>query len=381
MTEQQNLSQPRVPELDGVRGIAILLVLIWHYVAVTVPLDAGPFALPLRLVLSAAWSGVDLFFVLSGYLIGGILLDNRSTPNYFKAFYARRTCRIMPVYYVWLGLFVLFYNLPAIWASNPALVPLFAQPQPIWTYATYTQNIAMAQSDLYGAVWLSITWSLAIEEQFYLVLPLLVRLTAARWLPAILLAIIAGTPVTRAALLTAYPQAELPTYVLTICRTDALLLGVLAAYVMRHAGWRQRIAQHRPVLYVAALLLWFSLALMAVTPASQTTGIIWGYSGFALMYVCLLLIALTERRGPVSAVVRIRPLRALGIMAYGVYLFHQPINGLWHALSLQQTPILKTPADALVTLAALLTTLTIAYLSWNYFEQRFVNIGRKVSYH
>jgi peptidoglycan/LPS O-acetylase OafA/YrhL len=278
-------------------------------------------------------------------------------------------------------LFVVLAANPTIWASNPALVPLFAQPHPLGTYATYTQNIAMARTDMYGAVWLSITWSLAIEEQFYLALPLMVRVTALRRLPVVLLGIIAAAPLARAGLLAAYPQAELPTYVLTICRADALLLGVLAAYAMRHFEWQQLIVQHRRALYAAALAAWLSLALLAITPASKTAGIVWGYSGFALMYVCVLLIAVTERRGPVSWIARLRPLRALGIIAYGVYLFHQTINGVWHALVLHQTPVLRTAADVLVTLAALLTTLAIAYFSWNYFEKRFVNTGRRVSYH
>ena len=89
----------RIPELDGVRGIAILLVVIWHYwiaLVINDPLSGLYGAVVKSLYLT--WSGVDLFFVLSGFLIGGILLDNREAPGYFKAFYARRVCRIFPLY-------------------------------------------------------------------------------------------------------------------------------------------------------------------------------------------------------------------------------------------------------------------------------------------
>src|ERR1700689_5530178 len=89
-----------VPELDGIRGMAILLVVIFHWGA----FDEGHSILPGKLerLLSFGWSGVDLFFVLSGFLIGGILLDVRDSPNYFKVFYMRRFFRIVPLYYLWL---------------------------------------------------------------------------------------------------------------------------------------------------------------------------------------------------------------------------------------------------------------------------------------
>src|SRR6266446_4286628 len=95
-------SSLRVPELDGLRGIAILLVIVWHYAVELFAREPGSTAAYGLAVLRLSWSGVDLFFVLSGFLIGGILIDNRGARNYFRVFYFRRVCRIVPLYYLCL---------------------------------------------------------------------------------------------------------------------------------------------------------------------------------------------------------------------------------------------------------------------------------------
>ena len=112
-------SKSRIPELDGLRGLAILLVLLYHFVSsprIQPPLFHKLFAI--------GWSGVDLFFVLSGFLIGGILLDVRESPNYFRTFYGRRFYRIVPLYYLWIGAYfviALFWFKPISMALYPGL--------------------------------------------------------------------------------------------------------------------------------------------------------------------------------------------------------------------------------------------------------------------
>src|SRR5712692_10605079 len=211
--------------------MAILLVLIWHYVVVQ-QTTVGVF----NRVFLLSWSGVDLFFVLSGFLIGGILMDHRQAANYFQVFYVRRICRIMPLYFLWIFLFVVFGIVVPL--RNEALSWLFAQPLPLWSYTTFTQNIVMARAGL-GPNWLGITWSLAVEEQFYLALPLMIRAIPPRRLPLVLMTLIVAAPILRIILIARYgAQGYLPGYVLTPCRADALLLGVLCAYVMRHEELR-----------------------------------------------------------------------------------------------------------------------------------------------
>src|SRR5882724_11376744 len=111
--------QDRVPELDGLRGVAILLVLLFHYISLEGPTKTGSWSSFLQRIVIMGWTGVDLFFVLSGFLIGGILIDVRGSPNYFKTFYARRFFRIIPIYYLW----ILFYIL-LVWSAGSYITRL-----------------------------------------------------------------------------------------------------------------------------------------------------------------------------------------------------------------------------------------------------------------
>src|ERR1700677_1522097 len=162
----------RIPELDGLRGLAIFLVLVSHYVVFQIRFEPGRLFRLLSPGLGLAWSGVDLFFVLSGFLIGGILMDHRNSPKYFSTFYLRRFWRIVPIYAVVCSAFWL-----ARYALNRAQVPfpgwLFNQALPWYYYATLTQNIGLAiAGGWFGANWLAVTWSLSLEEQFYLLAPM-----------------------------------------------------------------------------------------------------------------------------------------------------------------------------------------------------------------
>ena len=223
----------RIPELDGLRGMAILLVLIWHYFVNVVGIEGDTFISHVARRLSLTWSGVDLFFVLSGFLIGGILIDNKEATNYFKVFYIRRTCRIFPLYFSWIALFLV---LTTAFSSSfsPSIRDVFSNPLPIWSYLSFTQNIVMSLKGIWGPPWFGITWSLAIEEQFYLLLPLMIRFAPRNRLPYLLIFGILAAPIIRVALYNFHPNFMLSTYVLMPCRTDSLLLGVLGAYLVRH---------------------------------------------------------------------------------------------------------------------------------------------------
>src|SRR5216684_4285326 len=181
----------RIPELDGIRGVAIGMVLIAHLFAVASrPGSALAYALvPLRL----DWTGVDLFFVLSGFLIGGILLDARGSSNYFHVFYKRRFFRIVPIYAAILLVLPGLVS-AAQWTNHGDFTWLKANALPWYSYWTFTQNLWMTHAASLGANALAITWSLSIEEQFYLSLPILVRLLSGRWLLACVLIGICAAP-------------------------------------------------------------------------------------------------------------------------------------------------------------------------------------------
>src|SRR5271154_3561146 len=174
VSENGEKREPRILELDGIRGLAILLVLIAHiFYAPTLP--GGPELLTkFKELFTLTWTGVDLFFVLSGFLIGGILLDKRSSGKYFTTFYARRFFRIVPVYYCWIILFILVVKLggPVIREhTRSGILP--AIDSTVFIHFLFLQNLWLPNYVKLAEWWFGATWSLAVEEQFYLVAPLL----------------------------------------------------------------------------------------------------------------------------------------------------------------------------------------------------------------
>ena len=177
--------QSRLPQLDGIRGIAILMVII-HNESVKDPYSPWIACLP-----TAGWG--DLFFVLSGFLITGILLDSKQSEGYFRNFYIRRCLRIWPVYYA--SLFFMFVVVPLVRPSESALI--FAErSSPWWAYPFYLQNFLVpVPANATGL--LGVTWSLAIEEQFYLVWPLVVRFSSMASVRRIALTVVCLSPLLR----------------------------------------------------------------------------------------------------------------------------------------------------------------------------------------
>ncbi|MGD1093865.1 MAG: acyltransferase [Bryobacteraceae bacterium] len=248
----------RIPELDGLRGLAILLFVIAHYIAYALPDAAGGGWRAYSLALfRLTWTGVDLFFVLSGFLIGGILYDAKNSRNYYRTFYCRRLFRIVPLYFVWIATFLI-----GLYATGPLsaapLKALFNRDIPAWSYALFVQNFIMAHRQTFGAHWIA----LAIEEQFYLLLPVLIRNLDVRGITWMALAAILGAPAVRL-ILSASGNPYVGPYTLLPCRADSLGFGVLAALACRNANAWAWLAAHRKYLYGALLLLGCGLASLA----------------------------------------------------------------------------------------------------------------------
>ncbi len=347
----------RLRELDGLRGLAILMVLIWHYVIVPADTVPGSKLAYLLALGRLTWSGVDLFFVLSGFLIGGILLDAKDSTNYFSVFYRRRFFRILPLYAVVLVI---------VWAM-PGNAWLKADLLPWWSYATLTQNFVMAVRNTLGGNALAITWSLAIEEQFYLTLPLVVRFTNRKTLKRILLAFIILAPATR--LLVFLRLGPTAAYVLMPCRADALLIGVGIAALRR---------ENHSIPYVGPLIV--SAVILAVC-TFKSWGIgsfemsVWGYSIVGVFYGSLLCAVLDRR----PRVLRWGWLCGLGITAYATYLFHQTLQGLLYWKLFAINPILGV-ATVMAAMIALGLTLISARMSWDYFERPLISRGHRSRY-
>ena len=367
------------PQLDGLRGIAILMVIEWHYhlVASLLAHTQSGLAYFVEPILSLGWSGVDLFFVLSGFLLGGILLDRKGASNYFKAFYTRRACRILPLYFIVVGV---FFILPA--ASSTA------ETVPLWAYLTFTQNIAMAQQGDWGSDWLTPTWSLAVEEQFYLILPFLVWSISRKRLPYVLAGLILLAPLLRICIITFASYGDFAFYILLPSRAESLYWGVLGAWIMRNPKCLAFLNSHRKSLYAAIVMLTTGVCLLVLGPYRHWTPDVlttyfpptYGYTLLSLLYLCVLLTAVTEKRGLISFVTRNQLLAKIGIISYGVYLLHIPVQ-LALLSGAHHTGLLPVSGSVFyANVGALLLTLALASVSWIFFERRIVNWGRSFNY-
>jgi peptidoglycan/LPS O-acetylase OafA/YrhL len=339
-------SQSRILELDGLRGAAILLVLVFHYVSQEGPAKAGSLTAHVQHAVIMWWTGVDLFFVLSGFLIGGILMDDRESPSFFRTFYIRRFFRIIPIYYLWTTLYIVLVGGagPFLKAhAHSGMTPELGWP--IYIHYLFLQNFGIVSLVGLAGAWFGPTWSLAIEEQFYLLAPAIIRLVSPRRLAAELISIILAIPVLRVLMLwTGHPSpATIST--LMICRADVLAIGMLAALLWRQPQFHAWAAEHARLLY--ALLVFFMAGLGALwkwAPEAQTYGMeSLGFTATALTYGMVLLLALLRPSGPIAVVARMRWLRELGRISYCVYIIHVGVNVMCHAMLLRDTPRVSTP--------------------------------------
>ena len=366
-------SSTRIPALDGLRGIAILLVLLCHAVFFELH-SSSKFLSPLLTIGKLTWSGVDLFFVLSGFLIGGILLDAKDSPHYFKTFYARRAYRILPLYAVLLAVFSLRF-LTARGSAGP-LGTFTPSPIPWASYVTFTQNIWMGLRGTLGVGTMAATWSLAVEEQFYLTAPLVIRKVDRSHLTLLLISIVMAAPVLRTALLVFLEHGNFAAYVFMPCRADSLSLGVLCALLVRTDRLWQFVFAHRSALcwLTGGLALGLIPIAFGGDPESRTMVTI-GYSWLAFFYTGCLLIAITGANATIQRILCSRSLMQLGGLAYCVYLVHQPLmEASRRALGLRFA-YSSTPVHFIGGVIGILIALGIAKLSWAFFEKPILRRG------
>lgn len=371
----------RIPELDGIRGVAIVLVLIYHYAIQTYTMPTGSLGYYVLMPGRLGWTGVDFFFVLSGFLIGGILLDARDSRNYFRVFYTRRFFRIVPIYAVFLFcLFVL------AGVNNAHLLPGRAWVTkglfPWYTYAFFLQNFWIAFGNSWGPSASSITWSLAVEEQFYLTLPFLVRFLNRKRLIQILLEGLILAPVLRTMLYALWPTALNSWFVLMPCRADALLFGVLAAIALRDPHSKLWLENHRKLILASILTLAALvpvLTKMYFAPYGLLTASL-GLSCIAALYTTILVYALLFSSSIIGRLLRLGWLRWLGGIAYGVYLFHQIVLEMIFGSIWRGAPLIYNLRQAAVCIFALGVTLVLCRLSWAFFEKPLIRVGHRTHY-
>ncbi|HEY1423342.1 MAG TPA: acyltransferase [Candidatus Acidoferrum sp.] len=379
----------RIPELDGLRGLAILMVMLWHYFYFHPAANHHPAGLVrqayvrLERFLGLGWSGVDLFFVLSGFLIGGILLNARSSPSYFRTFYLRRFFRIIPVYYAWILTYLLVSGLLSAFARQA--VPHELKWTEVLAQFLFLQNLGIIHYlPSLGAVWFMASWSLAVEEQFYLVSPLIIRKFSEQFLLRFLVAVIVAAPILRLWIRFHYPsEAGMGmAYELMPCRADSLAVGILIALIWRKPAGQEWIkARTRQLAVVLAVLFAGFIVLTAFFSYRYLllTQIV-GHSWLAFFYGGALTMAVARPEISWASFLRTKVLRNWGRISYCVYLIHPAMNAAAHWLLRIQGEATDWRTLAAPTLAIPLTY-AVASFSWRFFEEPMLRLGHRYQFH
>ena len=327
----------------------------------------------------SGWIALDVFFVMSGFLITGILLDTKGAPHFFKNFYARRFLRIFPIYYV--TLFAVFIILPRLQVIPPSAIGPVVDVQ-AW-YWSYLTNVLVATTEPPAgsiALYTRHLWSLAVEEQFYLLWPLVVFLCGPRRLIQICAAMVLGAAVFRAwgVWVELNPRAL---YVLTPARMDGLALGSMMAVIARQPGGLALLTRwSRPVVAVALLM---GLAVFVYTgrfsayrPPMQFIGytlVALGASGLVIMA------ATTPPATHVGRFFHNRVLIALGTFSYATYVTHTFVF-LVIQRQFRLSDRLPTimgygwPASVVYTVFLGGVSIFVGFLSWHLMEKHFLKL-------
>jgi peptidoglycan/LPS O-acetylase OafA/YrhL len=378
--------QQRIPVLDGVRGAAVLLVMAYHFHMFGAGTSSAPIARAYAFASGFGWAGVDLFFVLSGFLITGILVESRARADYYRVFYTRRTLRIFPLYYASLAL--CFWVVPAALAwlgLQPEAVELRTMPHaPAWIYALNWTIGLLGWGSV--SIFVSHFWSLCIEEQFYLVWPMCVRGLERRGLALLALGLVVIAPVLR----TLFHVRGLPlgSYTFTICRIDTLAVGALLALAYRDAALWARVVRRAPLAGGIAAAGFAAVVVIGRTNSYGTTAMdTLGFTFLDWSFAACLVMAIASPTGArLQRLVAGAPLRFFGKYSYCLYVCHPPVVVLLSRIGFTEAWIAAATGSTLLAVlifdgVALGLSVGIALASWNLLEKHFLSLKDRFGSH
>jgi len=363
-----------IVELDAMRALGLCTVLICHFW----PRSLSEVVFQ---VGQLGWIAMDSFFVMSGFLITGILLDSQGKSTYYSTYFARRSLRIFPLYYLvlftwwWIGNFTDFGN------GYRTLIHQWGSP--MW-FTFYVGNIRAAIMGKWPTIFgYAPLWSLQVEEQYYLLFPFAVAFMKKENLRRLLIAAVIISPICRALTYLWHPENIQLQYVLLPCHCEGLALGGLIALRLRSGPWN---------LSTKTLAIWTSalLGFTAITSAisirhvpdpfqSSPWNRLVGYTTSSAGCACLVLLLICLRGSAYTAWMRIAPLRYLGKISYGVYLLHEVAQ--WIMAELIKKHILHFRTDDPLWFAEVIAlSIALAALSWEFFESPLLKLKERFSY-
>jgi len=364
----------KISELNGLRGFAILIVLVYHFVNISVQLN-GPIINAVNNFFLMGWVGVDIFFALSGFLITSILLKTKSSETYFKSFYIKRLLRIFPLYYLYLA-FMFFFFLPHFAPHlNPAEQLNIKTTENSQLYFwLYLSNIKQFFQNIFFGSALGHLWSLSIEEQFYLIWPLIIYYCDYNQLKRILLAVFVGSIILRA-FFYYHNVPGLSIYSFTFTRLDALGYG---AYISVSLQKPIRIKPESVKLILKVLLILTALLFIFFGPWPNSTPVmlIIGFSLIGLTNAFLILTLQSHQPSKIKLFFNNNLLKFLGKYSYALYLFNPLVRQICFKFFL--SPFMVWGSYFvwyfLFIMLCLLISIVVSIISWHAYEKWFMKI-------
>lgn len=357
------MTKERALGLDTLRGCAVLAVLFYHYLANSSVLRT-PALLPVQAASEHLFFGVDMFFVLSGFLIGQSLMRSKGQPGYFANYFTHRAFRILPLYYLWLGIFLMLVALHAEkWGGSfPGL--LDAGGVPLTAYVVFLQNFASAAHGSWGPAWLGITWTLAIEMHFYILAAIFIYIVPIRYVGLVCAGIIAVAVELKQGTYTGFPAM-----VLTQTRLEGPFVGVLCAWLWRFPVVPAFVSDN------GRTLRWLASVLVVGHYASINYSLVHYPISSLSMNAFVFGLATLAFAGPAAAVTNpvVAALRWCGKRCYAIYLFHTAILGLFCGAIFGYPPNVFAPGVAWpAVIPAAIVTIVLAGLSWRWLEEPLI---------
>jgi peptidoglycan/LPS O-acetylase OafA/YrhL len=377
MARSSKVTKTYFPELDGLRTLAVFLVILVHVLGVAGLGIAEIKAHPLWRFGLNGELGVDLFFVISGFLITSILLEVRERDGSARAFWLRRVVRIFPLHYLYLIVVV-----AATTIATPFDAAFAGAPETVWgwlPYFLYVGNFAVMLASTVPPIGIAILWSLAIEEQFYAVWPFVIRNNDDQTLWKIIGGMLLLAPIFRYAALWAAPHSDAWFFV-TVFHLDPLLVGSLVALCWRTPEVRERIDPvARWLLLPAVALVLFILQDASLKP--QFVSHAWLAASFFLVAISygIILWNVLQPGRIMSWLLGNKAMVYVGKISYGMYIWHLMVAYSLVSLSGKGTILGELGTGWIVTLTVL-GTVVVASASWFGFEKPFLRLKERFPY-